>query len=518
MTVTLTFLPLYKYGGIMQNSEYILEIKNVSKYFPGVQALDNAQLKVRAGTVHALVGENGAGKSTLMKCLFGEYKRDSGEIIYDGRNVEFLNTRQALDNGIAMVHQELNQVLERSVMENIWLGRFIKKGVIVNHKEMYARTKEIFESLSIDINPKQKLGNLSVSQRQLVEIAKALSSSAKIIVLDEATSSLTDNEVEKLFDIVNNLKRRNCGIVYISHKMEEIMEIADDVTVMRDGKWITTDIVRNFSIDKIISLMVGRNIVSRFPPKDNIPSKDILLRVRGLKGAYAPAVADATFELYKGEILGIAGLMGSKRTEVIETLFGIRKREEGDILIGDNKKVLNQNPRQSIKNGFALLTEERRTTGIFGELNIGFNSSIANIRNYKNKFGLVGDKKISQDTQWVIESLKVKTPSAKTRIAYLSGGNQQKVILGRWLLTKANILMLDEPTKGIDVGAKYEIYQLIINTAKQGKGIIFISSEMPELLGISDRIMVMSKGRVAGIVNTKDTNQEELMHLAAKFI
>lgn len=502
----------------MAGVEYILEINNLSKHFPGVQALDNAQLKVRSGSVHALVGENGAGKSTLMKCLFGEYKRDSGEIIYDGKSVEFLNTRQALDNGIAMVHQELNQIPERSVMENIWLGRFLHKGIIIEERQMYSQTRSIFESLSIDINPKQKLGSLSVSQRQLVEIAKAFSSNAKVIVLDEATSSLTDNEVEDLFRIIRNLKSRGCGIVYISHKMEEIMEIADEMTVMRDGKWIITDSIKNFTIDRVISLMVGRSITSRFPPKDNTPTKDILLSVRNLKGTYSPAVTDASFDLYGGEILGIAGLMGSKRTELVETLFGLRKRQKGIISIKNDKDVLCSNTRQAIANGFALLTEERRKNGIFAELNISFNSSIANIKNYCNRLGFVNDKRVAKDTKWVIETLKVKTPSSKTHIGNLSGGNQQKVLLGRWLLTNADILMLDEPTKGIDVGAKYEIYQLMINAAKQGKGIMFISSELPELLGVADRILVMSDGRVAGIVNTADTNQEELMHLAAKYL
>ena len=513
-----TFSSYLNFNGVRHMSNtYLLEIKDLSKRFPGVQALDCARISVRPGTVHALVGENGAGKSTLMKCLFGEYKRDSGEILLEGRSVEFMNTKQALDNGIAMVHQELNQVPARSVTENIWLGRFLKKGIIVNHNEMHRRTREIFDNLSIDIDPRQRLGALSVSQRQLVEIVRAVSTNAKVIVLDEATSSLSDQEVEKLFEIIRTLKARGCGIIYISHKMAEIKAITDDVTVMRDGKWIMTDETQNCTIDSIIALMVGRSITNRFPEKDNMPSEEVLLRVENLKGACPPAVEDVSFTLHKGEILGVAGLMGAKRTEMAETIFGLRKREGGSVYKAGDVKAENENPRQAIANGFALLTEERRSTGIYKSLNLYFNSTISSIKKYHNNLGFLSDRKIAKSTSWVIDTLRVKTPSAKAHIGNLSGGNQQKVILGRWLLTDANILLLDEPTKGIDVGAKYEIYQLIIDAAKEGKGILFISSELPELLGVADRIMVLSNGRVAGIVNAKETNQEELMRLAAKY-
>ncbi len=501
----------------MSDPEYLLWMRGISKYFPGVQALDKVDLRVRAGTVHSLMGENGAGKSTLMKCLFGMYKKDSGEILLNGHPVDFASPRQALDHGVSMVHQELNQVLERSVMENIWLGRFPQKGLVVDEKEMYRRSKQIFEHLSIGIDPKQKMGSLSVSERQMVEIARAVSSEAKIIVLDEPTSSLTEKEVEHLFRIIRNLKEQGCGIVYISHKIEEILKISDEVTVMRDGKWVATEKAGNLTRDRIISLMVGRDLTHLFPPKENAPTENVLLEVRNLKGAYAPTVIDVSFELHEGEILGIAGLMGSRRTEMVETLFGIRRCESGEIYVR-GKKVENLNSRQSIANGFALLTEERRRTGVYSELDIAFNSIIASIGQYCNALGMVDGKRVVKDTQWTIDSLRVKTPSQKTHIGNLSGGNQQKVVLGRWILTHADILMLDEPTKGIDVGAKYEIYQLMISIAKEGKGILFISSEMPELLGVSDRILVMSDGRVSGIVDARKTTQEEILSLAARFL
>ena len=499
----------------MEDKKYILEMIDICKNFPGVKALDKANLKVRAGTVHALMGENGAGKSTLMKCLFGVYIEDEGEIFIEGKKIKFSNPKQAMENGVAMVHQELNQVLQRDVMENIWLGRFPGKMGVVDSKILFNETKRVLDELEIDINPKIKMGNLSVSQRQMVEIAKAVSYNAKILVLDEPTSSLTEEEVTHLFRIINKLRDRGCGIIYISHKMEEILQISDDVTIMRDGKWIDTIEAKNLTTDKIIKLMVGRDLGDRFPPKDNKP-EEVILEVKNLTGMYQPSIVDASFELRKGEILGVAGLVGSKRTELLETIFGIAKHSSGEVIL-HGKKVDNSNSRKAIKNGFALLTEERRATGIFGQLSINFNSIIANLDGYSSK-GVLNSKKMEEDTKWVIESMRVKTPSSKTAIKTLSGGNQQKVIIGRWLLTKPEILLLDEPTRGIDVGAKYELYQLIIDLAKKGKGVIVVSSEMPELLGICDRILVMSNGRVAGVGDTKALTQEDIMTMAAKYI
>lgn len=499
----------------MSEEKYLLEMLNISKEFPGVKALDDVSFRVKPGTVHALMGENGAGKSTLMKILFGIYKEDQGEIFVNGVKTAFPDPKTALENGVSMVHQELNQVLKRDVMDNILLGRYPQKGIFIDQKEMYRYTKEIFKDLGIEIDPKEKLGNLSVSSRQMVEIAKAVSYNAKILVLDEPTSSLTQQEVNHLFRIINLLRDRGCGIIYISHKMEEILEISDEVTVMRDGQWIATEDAKELTTDRIIKLMVGRDLVDRFPPKTNEP-KDVILEVKNLTGKYQPSIQDISFSLRKGEILGIAGLVGSRRTELLETIFGIASHSEGEILLHE-KNINNKNSLTAIKNGFALLTEERRATGIFGGLDIKFNSVIANLDNYSN-YGVLNDKKAKEDTTWVIDSMNVKTPSQKTPIRSLSGGNQQKVIIGRWLLTNPEVLLLDEPTRGIDVGAKYEIYQLIIDLANKEKGIIFVSSEMPELLGICDRIMVLSNGRVAGIEDAKELDQEKIMTLAAKYL
>lgn len=495
--------------------QYLLEMKGIEKSFPGVKALDNVQLKVKSGSVHALMGENGAGKSTLMKCLFGIYQEDAGEIYLDGKQVKFSNPKQALENGVAMVHQELNQVMKRPVMENMMLGRFPQKGLLVDHKAMYDFTKKAFDNIGININPKTITEKLSVSERQMLEIAKAVSYDAKILILDEPTSSLTNQEVEVLFKTIRMLKERGMGIVYISHKMEEILEISDQITVFRDGKWVATEDSDTMTTEKIINLMVGRELTDRFPPKDNVQGETIM-EVKGLTGRYEPSVKDATFTLHKGEILGVAGLVGARRTELLETIFGLKTKESGEILL-HGKKVDNSTPKKAIANGFALLTEERRATGIFPMLDIRFNSVIANIRKYTQK-GFLSDNSMKKDTSWVVDSMKVKTPSQKTHIRSLSGGNQQKVIIGRWLLTEPEILLLDEPTRGIDVGAKYEIYQLIIDLAKKGKGVIVVSSELPELLGICDRIMVMSNGRIADIDKTENLNQEKIMELATKYL
>lgn len=498
------------------NNEFILQMMDITKEFPGVKALDKVSLNVRPGTVHALMGENGAGKSTLMKCLFGIYKKNSGKIFLEGNEIEFQNTRQALDNGVSMVHQELNQVRQRNILDNIWLGRYPKKGLFIDENKMYNDTIKIFKDLDIDVDPREKVGNLSVSQMQMIEIAKAVSYSSKVIVMDEPTSSLTEKEVEHLFRIIEKLKKDNVAIIYISHKMEEILKISDEVTVMRDGQLIGTKHASELTTDIIISMMVGRDMSNRFPPKRNHPGK-VILEVEGLTENKKFGLKDVSFKLRKGEILGIAGLVGSKRTEIVEALFGMRKIDNGTIKL-HGKEVENKHPRSAMENGFALVTEERRSTGIFPQLSINFNSVISNIEAYKVNGCFLSDKKMSKDTKWVIDSMNVKTPSEKTNIGSLSGGNQQKVIIGRWLLTNPEILMLDEPTRGIDVGAKYEIYQLINDLASKEKGIIMISSEMPELIGVTDRILVMSNGKVAGIVDSKNTTQEEIMKLSAKFI
>ncbi|MGP1429210.1 MAG: galactose/methyl galactoside ABC transporter ATP-binding protein MglA [Fusobacterium sp.] len=500
----------------MENLKYVLEMENITKEFPGVKALDNVQLKLKPGTVHALMGENGAGKSTLMKCLFGIYEKDTGKILLDGVEVNFKSTKEALENGVSMVHQELNQVLQRNVLDNIWLGRYPIKGFFVDEKKMYEDTINIFKDLDIKVDPRKKVADLPIAERQMIEIAKAVSYKSKVIVMDEPTSSLTEKEVEHLFRIIKRLKESGVAIVYISHKMEEIKMISDEITILRDGKWISTNDVSKISTEQIISMMVGRDLTERFPKKDNTV-KEMILEVKNLTALNQPSIQDVNFELYKGEILGIAGLVGSKRTEIVETIFGMRPKEKGEIIL-NGKTVKNKNPEDAIKNGFALVTEERRSTGIFSMLDISFNSVISNLDRYKNKFRLLKNKDMEKDTKWIVDSMRVKTPSYTTKIGSLSGGNQQKVIIGRWLLTEPEVLMLDEPTRGIDVLAKFEIYQLMIDLAKKDKGIIMISSEMPELLGVTDRILVMSNGRVAGIVKTSETNQEEIMELSAKYL
>ncbi|MCP2229715.1 galactose/methyl galactoside ABC transporter ATP-binding protein MglA [Erwinia aphidicola] len=498
---------------VQTQREYLLEMTDVSKSFPGVKALDNVNLKVRPHSIHALMGENGAGKSTLLKCLFGIYSKDTGSILFQGEEVNFKSSKEALENGVSMVHQELNLVLQRTVMDNMWLGRYPRKGFFVDQDKMYRDTKAIFDELDIDIDPRDKVINLSVSQMQMIEIAKAFSYNAKIVIMDEPTSSLTEKEVNHLFTIIRKLKDRGCGIIYISHKMEEIFQLCDEITILRDGQWIATQSLEGLDMDKIISMMVGRSLNQRFPDKANVPGETIL-EVRNLTSLRQPSIRDISFDLRKGEILGIAGLVGAKRTDIVETLFGIREKSGGTIRL-HGKAINNHSANEAINHGFALVTEERRSTGIYAYLDIGFNSLISNIKKYKNSIGLLDNSRMKSDTQWVIDSMRVKTPGHHTSIGSLSGGNQQKVIIGRWLLTQPEILMLDEPTRGIDVGAKFEIYQLISELAKKDKGIIIISSEMPELLGITDRILVMSNGLVAGIVETKTTTQNEILRLAS---
>ena len=497
--------------------DILLQMVGISKSFPGVKALDNVSLNVHGGTVHALMGEIGAGKSTLMKCLFGIYSKDSGHIYLEGKEIDFKSSREALDNGVAMVHQELNQALKRSVMDNIWLGRYptVMGGLAVNEKKMYEDTMAVFEELGINVDPHRIMSTMPVSQRQMVEIAKAVSYNSKVIVFDEPTSSLTEEEVEHLFKIINMLRDRGVGIIYISHKMAEIKRISDYITIMRDGQWIATERAADLEMNDIIRLMVGRELTNQFPPKTNVPG-DVYLKVDGLTGMYNQ-LRDVSFYARRGEILGLAGLDSSGRTETLESIFGIRTRKEGIISLND-QPCFNRSAGESIKNGFALLTEERRATGIFGVLDIKANTVISSLKRHL-RFGLcLSEKTQREDTQHYIDAMHTKTPSQETKIRSLSGGNQQKVIIGRWLLTEPEVLLLDEPTRGIDVGAKYEIYQLILDLANKGKTVIMVSSEMPELLGVCDRIVVMSGGRVAGEVDARNTTQEEIMTLAAKYV
>jgi methyl-galactoside transport system ATP-binding protein len=503
----------------VEQNVYLLEMNHIFKEFPGVKALDDVTLKVSAGSVHALMGENGAGKSTLMKCLFGIYMQDSGEIVLNGRKVAINNSKTALDHGISMIHQELHPIPYRSVMENIWLGRFPVQNFgpfpFVDHKKMYQDTRKLFESLEMNIDPRTVVGSLSVSKVQSMEIAKAVSYHSKVIIMDEPTSSLTENEVEHLFKIIRGLRAQGVAVIYISHKIEEILQISDEVTIMRDGKRVGTWSATELTNDLIISRMVGRDLTNRFPDRDNIPG-EVVLKVEGLTSPHPKSFRNISFELHKGEILGIGGLVGAQRTELIEALFGIRSIESGSITL-KGKRIRIKSPEEAKRYKMALLTEDRRLSGIFSVLSVLENVVIANLIRYVRAF-LLDEKRLKADGEKSVQLLKVKTPSLKTLVKDLSGGNQQKVLFARWLLTEPEILLLDEPTRGIDVGAKYEIYTIIAGLAKEGKSIIMISSEMPELIGMSDRIMVMCEGRLSGFIDGKSATQEEIMRLAAQFI
>ena len=501
-------------------SEYVLEMTGICKSFPGVKALDHAQLKLRPGKVHALMGENGAGKSTLMKCMFGIYKMDEGEIKMDGKPVSIHDPMDALNKGIAMVHQELQPIPARTVGENIFLGRYPLKKLLgfiplVDHKKMYADTAELLKRVRMSFDPKQKVGDLSVSQMQSVEIAKAVSANCRVLILDEPTSSLTANEVEALFRIIEDLKAANVAIVYISHKMDEILRIGDDVTIMRDGKYIGTWEAKELTVDKIITQMVGRELTNLYPERENVPA-EVVFEVKDFTSINPRSFRNVNFQLRKGEILGVGGLVGAQRTELMEGIFGIRSHSKGQILYkGQELKIAR--PKDAIDQGIALLTEDRRSSGIMGVLSIADNISISSLNKYLDYGFLINGKKVENLVQENVKKMNIKTPSSKTQIKSLSGGNQQKVLIGRWLANAPDVLILDEPTRGIDVGAKYEIYCIIAELAKAGKSIIMISSEMSELIGMSDRIMVMCDGRVTGFVDGKEATQENIMAYATQF-
>ena len=468
-------------------NKYILSIQGMSKSFGRNKVLNHINLNVKPGSIMGLMGENGAGKSTMMKCLFGTYQKDEGTIILDGKEVNFSGPKDALENGVAMVHQELNQCLERSVVDNLFLGRYPKNSLgVIDEGRMKKEASDLFRKLGITVNLTQPMKRMSVSQRQMCEIAKAISYNSKVIVLDEPT-----------------------------HKMDEIFEICDQISVLRDGSLVMTKDSKDTNMNELISAMVGRSLDNRFPPVDNTPGETIL-SVQGLSTKYAPKLQNITFDVKKGEIFGLYGLVGAGRTELLETIFGIRTRAAGNVMYGG--KIMNfTGPKDAMDHGFALITEERKANGLFLKADITFNTTIANMNHYKSGVALSHDSMV-RATAEEIKVMHTKCMGPDDMIANLSGGNQQKVIFGKWLERSPNVFMMDDPTRGIDVGAKYEIYELIINMAKQGKTIIVVSSEMPEILGITNRIGVMSNGHLAGIVNTKETNQEELLRLSAKYL
>ena len=501
-------------------SEFVLEMRDVCKSFPGVKALDHAQLKLRPGKVHALMGENGAGKSTLMKCMFGIYTMDEGEIYIDGEKTAIRDPLEAWDKGISMVHQELQPIPARTIGENIFLGRYpMKKALgfipIVDHDKMYEETAKLLERVHMNFDPRQKLGTLTVSQMQSVEIAKAVAGNCRVLILDEPTSSLTQNEVEALFRIVEDLKKENVAVVYISHKMDEILRISDEVTIMRDGQYIGTWDARDLTTDFIITKMVGRELTNLYPKRENVPG-EVVFEVEDFTSINPRSFRHVSFNLRRGEILGVAGLVGAQRTELMEGLFGTRSHTSGTIKY-QGRELHIRRPKDAIDQGIAMLTEDRRGSGIMGVLSVADNISIASLNKYVDHGFVLNTKKINDLVEENRRKMNIKTPSGKTLIKSLSGGNQQKVLIGRWLANNPDVLILDEPTRGIDVGAKYEIYCIIADLAKQGKSIIMISSEMGELIGMSDRIMVMCDGRMTGVIDGKDANQENIMALATQF-
>jgi inositol transport system ATP-binding protein len=499
-------------SGAIPGAEFLLEVDNVRKEFPGVVALDNVKFKLRRGTVHALMGENGAGKSTLMKIVAGIYTPDAGTFKLRGQEIRLKNPLDALENGIAMIHQELNLMAPMTVAENIWIRREpVNRFGIVNHGEMHRMTEALFKRLNIDIDPEARVGSLSVANRQMVEIAKAVSFDSDVLIMDEPTSALTEREVEHLFRIIRSLKADGKGIIYITHKMNELFEIADEVSVFRDGKYIATKLSGEVTRDEIIRMMVGREISQMFP-KETVPIGDVVLSVKGLtlNGFFQ----DVSFDVRAGEILGIAGLVGSGRSNIAETIFGVTPSHKGTISIR-GKDVRMSSPKVAMNNGMAFLTEDRKETGCFLLLDVQENTQMAVLQNKYVKNGFVQQAQLSKDSKVIANTLRVRTPDMHEPIINLSGGNQQKVLICRWLLTKPGILILDEPTRGIDVGAKAEIHRLISQLAKEGVAVVMISSEMPEVLGMSDRIMVVHEGRVTGFLDRSEANQVKIMELAS---
>ena len=499
-----------------KSMEYVLELKNIYKSFPGVKVLEDVTLQVRPGEVHALMGENGAGKSTLMKILMGIYKADQGSIFLEGKETVIHGPKDAMSKGISMIHQELNTVLDMEVAENVFVGReLLKKGFeklkIVDIARMREETGKYFREMNIDIDPRAKMRTLSVAEMQLVEIVKAISLNSRIIVMDEPTSAITEKEATVLFAQIERLKKQGVAIIYISHKMDEIFRISDTITVLRDGQWIGTKPAKELDNDMLIKMMVGRELTDIYP-KDPVEIGDVILEVKNL--SRGKKVRDASFSLRKGEVLGIAGLVGAGRSELVETIFGLYPKTGGQIFL-HGKEVHIKSAADAIKNKMALITEDRKQTGL--NLIVSVKENIASVSIGKlSNHGIVNDKKINEVSEKYIKELKIKTPDGNAIVGNLSGGgNQQKVVLAKWLLDEPDIIIFDEPTRGIDIGAKRDIYLLINNLAKEGKAVIVISSEMAEVMGICDRILVMAEGRINGEVQREEFSQEVIMGYAS---
>lgn len=493
--------------------EVILTMKDIDKSFPGVHALKKVNLEVRRGEVHALMGENGAGKSTLMKILTGIYFKDSGQIIYEGKEVAFTNPREAQDAGIAIVHQELNMMQQLTVAQNIFIGREYMKGKIIDDGRMNEEAGKLFEKLNIEIDPSQVMGDLTVGKQQMCEIAKAISRDVKVLVFDEPTAALTDSEISELFKIIRDLRARNIGIIYISHRMDEIKIITDRVTVMRDGEYVGTLVSKDCTKDDIINMMVGRTIYEDPKTESSVPADaPVVLKVEHLQAG--KMVQDISFELRKGEILGFSGLMGAGRTETARAIFGADRKESGDIYV-NGRKVEIHSPQDAVEAGIGYLSEDRKRYGVVLDKTIAENTTMASLEKFVK--GIFINRKSEEATaQDYVERLNTKTPTVNTPTLSLSGGNQQKVVIAKWLLAKSRILIMDEPTRGIDVNAKSEIYALMKEFVENGGSIILVSSELPEIIGCSNRIMVMREGVVTGFLDQDEATEERVMQFASK--
>lgn len=495
--------------------EYVLEIRGIVKVFPGVRALDGVNLKLKPGTVHVICGENGAGKSTLMKCINGTYMADEGEMYYKGEKIGPHTVKDTLEMGIAMIYQEMNPVMEMTIAENIWLGREPHNGILVDYTKMYNDTQKLLDSLHIPYKARQKMYELSIAGQQLVEIAKAISCNASVVIMDEPSSAIGDKEIDVLFDQIFAMRSKGIGILYITHKMDEIFKIADEITIIRDGAWIESGMASDYDQDKLISLMVGREITNIFPKDTTVPIGDVIFEVKNLTQEKADGgrFRDVSFSLHAGEILGFAGLVGAGRSELMNAIFGMDPISSGEIYL-DGEKLEIKEPKNAIDKGIAMVNEDRRSYGLVLGRSIHHNISMANLKKYA-KGMVVNDKRISDDVQKMVELMKIKISSPNVEAGTLSGGNQQKVVLGKWMVGDVKVMILDEPTRGIDVGAKSEIHRLMTEFARKGVGIIMISSELPEILGMSDRVVVMREGDMVGILNRQDATQVSIMSLAA---
>lgn len=495
--------------------DVLLSMEGIDKSFPGVRALDQAKFELRSGEVHALIGENGAGKSTLMKVLAGVYARDGGRILYDGREVEIPNPRAAQDLGISMIHQELNLMPHLSLAQNVFIGREPRQsiGFMLDEGQINAKTQALFDSMHLKLNPRTRVAELSVAKQQMVEIAKALSFNSKVLIMDEPTAALTDAEIAELFRIIRQLRHQGVGIVYISHRLEELKQISDRITVMRDGRYVGTEDAASIPIERIISMMVGRTIYESAPEVPEESDKEVLLEARNLN--QGNTIRDVSFQLKKGEILGFAGLMGAGRTEVARAVFGADPLDSGEVYVR-GKKVAIKHPRDAVGHGIGYLSEDRKRYGLALGMDVEANIVLAAFHKFLDLFGVVNNSRMQTTGNQYVEALSIKTPSLRQKVRNLSGGNQQKVVIGKWLTADTDVLIFDEPTRGIDVGAKSEIYHLLNELAQQGKGIIMISSELPEILRMSHRIIVMCEGRITGELSAAEATQERIMSYATQ--